>query len=76
MQGSLRQTTVTKQGPVVVEGTAIGSDAAAGTVRVIDDVADIATMQEGEVLVADITDRTFINRASCVTSSSSLGLCV
>lgn len=56
MQGSLRQTTVTKQGPVVVEGTAIGSDAAAGTVRVIDDVADIATMQEGEVLVADITD--------------------
>jgi pyruvate,water dikinase len=56
-KGTLRQTVVTGKGDVIVEGTAIGSDAASGKVRVIEDVADIATLQEGEILVADMTDR-------------------
>lgn len=40
----------------ILDGTAIGSDAAAGTVRVIDDLKDISKMKKGEILVADMTD--------------------
>lgn len=58
-QGSLKKTIVTEKGALVVEGTAIGSDAATGKVRVIKDVADMATLQEGEILVADMTDRKY-----------------
>jgi pyruvate, water dikinase len=58
-QGSLTKTTVAGKGDLVVEGTAIGSDAATGRVRVIEDVADMATLQEGEILVADMTDRKY-----------------
>ena len=39
-----------------MEGTAIGSDAASGRVRVIHDLRDISQMQEGDILVADMTD--------------------
>jgi pyruvate, water dikinase len=56
-EGSLKKTIVTEKGELVVEGTAIGSDAATGKVRVIEDVADMAKLQEGEILVADMTDR-------------------
>jgi pyruvate,water dikinase len=55
-QGALTQTLVTKAGKTVVEGTAIGSDAATGIVRVIHDLRDIAQMRKGDVLVADMTD--------------------
>jgi phosphoenolpyruvate synthase/pyruvate phosphate dikinase len=61
-QNTLKATIVTKKGDVVVEGTAIGADAVTGTVRVIEDVADIAKLQEGEILVSDITDRKFPTR--------------
>jgi pyruvate,water dikinase len=54
--GSLTQTLVTDLGPAVLEGTAIGSDAAAGTVHVIKDLADISKMKKGDILVADMTD--------------------
>jgi len=53
---NLKHTQVTHHGDVVVEGTAIGSDAAHGKVRVIDSVDKISTMQPGEILVADMTD--------------------
>mmetsp|Transcript_7119 Transcript_7119/g.13998 ORF Transcript_7119/g.13998 Transcript_7119/m.13998 type:complete len:304 (+) Transcript_7119:71-982(+) len=53
---NLKHTTVTHHGETVVEGTAIGSDAAHGKVRVIDSVDEISTMQPGEILVADMTD--------------------
>ena len=53
---NLKHTTVTHHGEPVVEGTAIGSDAAHGKARVIDSVDEISTMQPGEILVADMTD--------------------
>lgn len=53
---NLKHTQVSHHGPAVLEGTAIGSDASHGKVRVIDSVDEIATMQPGEILVADMTD--------------------
>jgi len=53
---SLTQTVVSELGNTLIEGTAVGCDAAAGKVRVIEDLKDIATMKKGEILVADITD--------------------
>jgi pyruvate,water dikinase len=55
-QEALRQTVVTEHGESVIEGTAIGSDAASGRVLVIEDLADISKMKKGEILVADMTD--------------------
>ena len=55
-QSALRQTIVTEHGPVVCQGTATGSDAALGKVRVIHDLKDISQMKRGEILVADMTD--------------------
>jgi pyruvate,water dikinase len=55
-QNALTQTVVSERGESVIEGTAIGSDAAVGKVRVIDHLEDIATMQKGDILVADMTD--------------------
>ena len=55
-QGALKQTLVTQHGKTAIEGTAIGSDAAAGVVHVMRSLKDIATMKKGEVLVADMTD--------------------
>lgn len=52
----LKQTQVTEHNPPVVEGSAIGSDAASGRVRVIRDVSEISTLKPGEILVADMTD--------------------
>jgi len=54
--GALTQTIVEDKGPIAVEGTAIGSDAAVGKAHVILNVKDISEMQPGDVLVADITD--------------------
>ena len=51
-QNALTQTVVTKHGNSVIGGTAIGSDAATGKVRVIDRLEDIASMQPGDILVA------------------------
>jgi len=55
--GCLRQTHVgADHGETVVAGTAIGSDAASGTVHVIKDLSEISTFNPGEILVADMTD--------------------
>lgn len=54
--GALLRTTVSNPGETVTSGTAIGSDAATGKVRVIEDLADISQMEKGEILVADMTD--------------------
>ena len=43
------------KGQVLAEGRSVGEAIAAGTVRVIGDVADLASFAAGEVLVADIT---------------------
>jgi pyruvate, water dikinase len=44
------------QGSVLVQGKSVGKKIAAGTARVIKDVADINQLQPGEVLVTDMTD--------------------
>lgn len=51
-QSSFRQTIVTDHGPTILRGTATGSDAASGQVRVIQDLKDISKMQRGDILVA------------------------
>ena len=60
--GSLTQTFVENKGPVVLEGTAIGSDAAVGKARVIKNVKQISEMQPGEILIADITDPDWVRK--------------
>jgi pyruvate, water dikinase len=45
-----------KRGEVLAEGRAIGSKIGQGTVRVIQDVSEIARVREGDVLVTDMTD--------------------
>ena len=55
-QGALAKTIVVNHGKSVVEGTAIGSDASTGTVRVIRRLDEISQMTQGDILVADITD--------------------
>ena len=51
----LKQTQVTEHNPPIIEGSAIGSDAAFGRVRVIRDVSEVSTIKPGEILVADMT---------------------
>lgn len=53
---TLSQTVVRAHGKTILEGTAIGSDASTGVVRVIKHLDQIAEMQKGDVLVADMTD--------------------
>jgi pyruvate,water dikinase len=45
-----------KRGEVLAEGRAIGSKIAQGKVRVIEDVSQISRVQDGDVLVTDMTD--------------------
>ncbi|WP_237061427.1 phosphoenolpyruvate synthase [Microbulbifer zhoushanensis] len=45
-----------ERGDVLCEGRAIGQRIGAGRVRVLDSVEDMAAMQDGEVLVTDMTD--------------------
>ncbi len=45
-----------KKGDVLAEGRAIGSKIGQGKVRVIEDVSEIARVQDGDVLVTDMTD--------------------
>lgn len=54
--GKFTRTSVPNHGECVIEGTAIGSDAATGKARVIERLEQISDMQPGEILVADMTD--------------------
>ena len=47
---------IRERGPVLVEGRAIGQKIGAGSVRVLDTVAEMHLFTPGEVLVADMTD--------------------
>ena len=60
-QACLKQTHVSNHGEQVLSGTAIGSDAAKGKVRVINDIEEIATFKPGEILVADMTDPDWVS---------------
>jgi pyruvate,water dikinase len=55
-EGHFTQTLVVGHGATILEGTATGSDAASGKVRVIRHVNEISQMNPGEILVADMTD--------------------
>jgi pyruvate,water dikinase len=71
-RGVLTQTLVTDPGETLVEGTAIGSDAGTGKVRVIQDLDHISEMKPGEILVADMTSPDWvpaINKASAVVTN-------
>ena len=45
-----------QRGPVLCEGRAIGNKIGSGTARVVRSLADMAQVQPGDVLVADMTD--------------------
>jgi pyruvate,water dikinase len=54
--GNFVRTKVLSHGDCVIQGTSIGSDAATGKARVIQNLDQISDMQPGEILVADMTD--------------------
>ncbi|MCD4533793.1 phosphoenolpyruvate synthase [Nocardioides sp. cx-169] len=59
-------------GPVLVEGRAIGQKIGAGAVRVMTSIEDMHEFQEGEVLVADMTDpdwEPIMKRASAIVTN-------
>jgi pyruvate,water dikinase len=61
-----------KRGEVLVSGRAIGSKIGAGKVRVIEDVAEIGRVQDGDVLVTDMTDPNWepvMKRASAIVTN-------
>ncbi len=63
---------VTKQADVVVEGRAIGQKIGAGAVRVLSSIDQMHEFEQGEVLVADMTDpdwEPIMKRASAIVTN-------
>ena len=61
-----------RRGTVLCSGRAIGSKIGQGVVRVIKDVAEIARVKEGDVLVTDMTDPNWepvMKRASAIVTN-------
>ena len=61
-----------KRGEVLAEGRAIGSKIGQGRVRVIEDVSEIARVEDGDVLVTDMTDPNWepvMKRASAIVTN-------
>ncbi len=61
-----------KRGEVLAEGRAIGSKIGQGRVRVIEDVSEISRVQDGDVLVTDMTDPNWepvMKRASAIVTN-------
>lgn len=62
-----------KRSEVLVSGLAVGNRIGTGKVRIIQDVADIASFKEGEVLVTEMTDPDWVpimKRASAIVTNS------
>ncbi|ABF44923.1 phosphoenolpyruvate synthase [Deinococcus geothermalis DSM 11300] len=60
------------KGEVLVEGRAVGSRIGAGTVRVVREVSEMDQVQDGDVLVADMTDPDWepvMKRASAIVTN-------
>ncbi len=53
---SMQRYQLSERGQVLVEGRAIGQRIGAGKARVIDDLAEMHTVEAGDVLVTDMTD--------------------
>ena len=63
---------LTGRGDVIVEGRAVGNRIGAGTVRVVSDVSQMDQVQDGDVLVADMTDPDWepvMKRASAIVTN-------
>ncbi|MFC3835328.1 MULTISPECIES: phosphoenolpyruvate synthase [Deinococcus] len=63
---------LTGKGDVLVEGRAVGNRIGAGTVRVVRDVSQMDEVQDGDVLVADMTDPDWepvMKRASAIVTN-------
>ncbi|RTR30784.1 pyruvate, water dikinase [Deinococcus radiophilus] len=61
-----------EQGEVLVEGRAVGNRIGAGVVRVVSDLSQMESVQEGDVLVADMTDPDWepvMKRASAIVTN-------
>ncbi|HET7731680.1 MAG TPA: phosphoenolpyruvate synthase, partial [Usitatibacter sp.] len=61
-----------KRGEVLASGRAIGSKIGQGRVRIIEDVAEISRVQDGDVLVTDMTDPNWepvMKRASAIVTN-------
>ncbi len=71
-RGTLTRYRIGKRGKVLSTGRAIGSKIGQGKVRVIMDVSQIARVQEGDVLVTDMTDPNWepvMKRASAIVTN-------
>lgn len=69
---TLERFTLTGQGEVLVEGRAVGSRIGAGVVRVVKDLSQMSSVQDGDVLVADMTDPDWepvMKRASAIVTN-------
>ncbi len=70
---TLKHYALQERGEVLTTGTAIGQGIAAGAVRRIDDVDQIDRVEEGDVLVTEMTDPDWVpamRRASAVVTNS------
>ncbi|CAM3586238.1 phosphoenolpyruvate synthase [Deinococcus frigens] len=59
-------------GTVLVEGRAVGNRVGSGTVRVVSDISQMNSVQDGDVLVADMTDPDWepvMKRASAIVTN-------
>jgi pyruvate,water dikinase len=71
-RGTLTRYRIGKRGKVLSTGRAIGSKIGQGKVRIIMDVSQIARVQEGDVLVTDMTDPNWepvMKRASAIVTN-------
>jgi pyruvate, water dikinase len=68
----MQRFTLRQRGRVLVEGRSIGQRIGAGRARIIKDVRDISRVQQGDVLVADMTDPDWepvMKRASAIVTN-------
>ena len=71
-RGTLTRYRIGKRGNVLASGRAIGSKIGQGKVRVIMDVSEISRVQDGDVLVTDMTDPNWepvMKRASAIVTN-------
>jgi pyruvate,water dikinase len=69
---TLQRYTLAKRSRVIAEGRSIGQRIGAGPARVISDVSQMARVQQGDVLVADMTDPDWepvMKRASAIVTN-------
>ncbi|MFC4637485.1 pyruvate, water dikinase [Deinococcus hohokamensis] len=69
---TLERFELTGKGEVLIEGRAVGNRIGAGVVRVVTDLSQMDSVQEGDILVADMTDPDWepvMKRASAIVTN-------